>query len=122
MCCDGLVRMYVSACRIDEFNQEARLTESLPQVTVASVEPTLRIVASRGVKLEADVLIDECDKQEYDMIVIPGTRCPFDVNQMPFLIAECCIFAGSVPVFRRNARRGTRCCISACTYVGIDQI
>ncbi|XP_060188128.1 protein DJ-1 homolog B-like [Lycium barbarum] len=42
------------------------------QVVVASVEDTLEIVASRKVKLVADVLLDEAAKQSYDLIVLPG--------------------------------------------------
>eukprot|EP00262_Sarcandra_glabra_P016698 TRINITY_DN5527_c0_g1_i1.p1 TRINITY_DN5527_c0_g1~~TRINITY_DN5527_c0_g1_i1.p1 ORF type:complete len:408 (-),score=75.58 TRINITY_DN5527_c0_g1_i1:518-1705(-) len=41
-------------------------------VVVASVEDTLEIVASRGVKLVADMLLDEAAKQQYDLIVLPG--------------------------------------------------
>lgn len=41
------------------------------QVVVASLEDTLEIVASRKVKLVADVLLDEAAKQSYDLIVLP---------------------------------------------------
>ncbi|KAK4255881.1 hypothetical protein QN277_008818 [Acacia crassicarpa] len=41
-------------------------------VTVASVEDKLDIVASHKVKLEADVLLHEAAKQSYDLIVLPG--------------------------------------------------
>ena len=41
------------------------------QVTVASVGP-LQITASRGVKLVADCLIDECKDDIFDLIVLPG--------------------------------------------------
>jgi 4-methyl-5(b-hydroxyethyl)-thiazole monophosphate biosynthesis len=40
-------------------------------VTVASVG-ALQITASRGVKLVADCLIDECQGKPYDMVVLPG--------------------------------------------------
>jgi 4-methyl-5(b-hydroxyethyl)-thiazole monophosphate biosynthesis len=40
-------------------------------VTVASVDD-MEIVASRGVKLVADVLIDQCEGQVYDIIALPG--------------------------------------------------
>ena len=41
------------------------------QVTVASVA-SLQITASRGVKLAADCLIDECKGETFDLIVLPG--------------------------------------------------
>jgi DJ-1 family protein len=42
-------------------------------VCVASVMPGRReITASRGVRLVADVLLDECAEREWDMIVLPG--------------------------------------------------
>jgi 4-methyl-5(b-hydroxyethyl)-thiazole monophosphate biosynthesis len=41
------------------------------QVTVASVGK-LNIIASRGVKLTADKLIEDCVKESYDLIVLPG--------------------------------------------------
>ncbi|MEW5312454.1 MAG: hypothetical protein WDW38_004088 [Sanguina aurantia] len=41
-------------------------------VTVASVEPVLEVVCSRGVKLVADCLITSCADTTYDLIVIPG--------------------------------------------------
>ncbi|PRQ31059.1 putative protein deglycase DJ-1, class I glutamine amidotransferase [Rosa chinensis] len=41
-------------------------------VVVASVEDKLDIIASRKVKLEADVLLDEAAKLSYDLIVLPG--------------------------------------------------
>jgi 4-methyl-5(b-hydroxyethyl)-thiazole monophosphate biosynthesis len=40
-------------------------------VTVASVD-ALQVTASRGVKLVADVLIDECADTRYDLIALPG--------------------------------------------------
>ncbi len=40
-------------------------------VTVASVG-ALQITASRGVKLVADCLIDECRGKPYDLVVLPG--------------------------------------------------
>jgi len=41
------------------------------EVTVASVEAEPLITASRGVRLLADCLIDDC-RGEYDLIVLPG--------------------------------------------------
>lgn len=40
-------------------------------VVVASVEDKLEIVASRKVKLEADVILDEAAKLSFDLIVLP---------------------------------------------------
>lgn len=41
-------------------------------VTVASVHAEKSIVAARGCKIEADVLITEVAEQKYDAIVLPG--------------------------------------------------
>jgi 4-methyl-5(b-hydroxyethyl)-thiazole monophosphate biosynthesis len=41
-------------------------------VTVASIQDTLQITASRGVKITADVLLADCQGQTYDMIALPG--------------------------------------------------
>jgi protein deglycase len=41
-------------------------------VTVASVEDDLRITASRGVKIEADVLISACCEHIWDLVALPG--------------------------------------------------
>ena len=41
-------------------------------VTVASVEETLQVTASRHTALVADVLIGECAGQTYDLIALPG--------------------------------------------------
>lgn len=41
------------------------------QVTVASVGP-LQVTASRGVKIVADCLIDDCINQMFDLVVLPG--------------------------------------------------
>ena len=40
-------------------------------VVVASVEDKLEIIASRKVKLEADMSLDEATKLSYDLIVLP---------------------------------------------------
>ena len=42
------------------------------EVTVASVETSLQVTASRGVKLVADARISDCVKQTYDCIALPG--------------------------------------------------
>ncbi|XP_008457976.1 protein DJ-1 homolog B-like [Cucumis melo] len=42
------------------------------KVVVASVEDTLEILASRKVKLEADLLLNGAAEQSYDLIVLPG--------------------------------------------------
>ncbi len=41
-------------------------------VTVASVGSSLHITASRGVKIVADVLLEQCRDKTYDLIVLPG--------------------------------------------------
>eukprot|EP01100_Stratorugosa_tubuloviscum_P009062 TRINITY_DN3798_c0_g1_i1.p1 TRINITY_DN3798_c0_g1~~TRINITY_DN3798_c0_g1_i1.p1 ORF type:complete len:199 (+),score=96.89 TRINITY_DN3798_c0_g1_i1:131-727(+) len=43
-------------------------------VTVASIESSLRVDCSRGVKIEADVLIHDCYKTDYDAIILPGGK------------------------------------------------
>ncbi|GBG66478.1 hypothetical protein CBR_g63061 [Chara braunii] len=40
-------------------------------VTVGSVETTKQVLASRSVKLVADVLIEDCARQKFDVIVLP---------------------------------------------------
>jgi 4-methyl-5(b-hydroxyethyl)-thiazole monophosphate biosynthesis len=42
------------------------------EVTLASVEDELEIVATRNVKLVADTLISSCEGRRYDLIVLPG--------------------------------------------------
>ena len=42
------------------------------EVTVASVEATLQVTASRGTKLVADTFIADCAGTVYDCIAIPG--------------------------------------------------
>ncbi len=41
-------------------------------VAVASIQSTLGIVASRGVKFTADTLLTDCKDQTFDMIALPG--------------------------------------------------
>lgn len=41
-------------------------------VVVASVENTLETIASRKVKIEADMLIEEATKLQYDLVLLPG--------------------------------------------------
>nr|XP_051114635.1 protein DJ-1 homolog B [Andrographis paniculata] len=48
------------------------LRRAKAEVVVASVEGTLEILASRKVKLVADVLLDEAINSSYDLIVLPG--------------------------------------------------
>jgi len=55
-----------AVCMIDTLRR-ARI-----DVTVASVQDTLNITASRGVKLSADTLITDCRGQAFDMIALPG--------------------------------------------------
>ncbi|KAJ4726422.1 DJ-1 family protein [Melia azedarach] len=48
------------------------LRRAKANVVVASVEDKLEILASRQVKLVADVLLDEASKLSFDLIVLPG--------------------------------------------------
>ncbi|KAK9674175.1 hypothetical protein RND81_12G216200 [Saponaria officinalis] len=48
------------------------LRRAKAKVVVASVGEKLEILASRKVKLIADVLLDEATKSSYDLIVLPG--------------------------------------------------
>ncbi|VFQ64327.1 unnamed protein product [Cuscuta campestris] len=48
------------------------LRRAKAQVVVASVEDTLEIVASRKVRLVADLLLEDAAKSTYDLIVLPG--------------------------------------------------
>jgi 4-methyl-5(b-hydroxyethyl)-thiazole monophosphate biosynthesis len=47
------------------------LRRAKANVVVASVDDKLEILASRKVKLVADVLLDEAAKFSYDLIVLP---------------------------------------------------
>lgn len=47
------------------------LRRAKAEVVVASVEDKLEILASRKVKLAADVLLDEVIDRSYDLIVLP---------------------------------------------------
>ncbi|XP_020537019.1 protein DJ-1 homolog B isoform X2 [Jatropha curcas] len=48
------------------------LRRAKANVIVASVKDKLEVLASRKVKLEADMLLDEAAKLSYDLIVLPG--------------------------------------------------
>ncbi|PIA55723.1 hypothetical protein AQUCO_00700201v1 [Aquilegia coerulea] len=48
------------------------LRRAKANVVVASVEDTLEVVASRKVKLVADMLLEEASKLSYDLVVLPG--------------------------------------------------
>ncbi|KAF5204879.1 Protein/nucleic acid deglycase DJ-1 [Thalictrum thalictroides] len=48
------------------------LRRAKANVVVASVEDTLELVASRKVKLVADMFLEEASKLSYDLIVLPG--------------------------------------------------
>ncbi|WOH00263.1 hypothetical protein DCAR_0519621 [Daucus carota subsp. sativus] len=48
------------------------LRRAKAEVIVASVEDTLETVATRKLKIVADMLIDEASKLSYDLIVLPG--------------------------------------------------
>ena len=56
----------IEACAIIDILRRANI-----KVTVASVS-NLEITASRGVKLIADKLIDDCRNETFDLIVLPG--------------------------------------------------
>ncbi|ESR55807.1 hypothetical protein CICLE_v10024164mg [Citrus x clementina] len=61
-------------------------------VVVASVEDKLEILASRRIKLVADVLIDEAAKLSYDLIVLPKQKesnRPYSaISASPALVLE----------------------------------
>jgi protein deglycase len=42
------------------------------EVVVASVEDTLQVTASRETKLVADVMIEDCEDEIFDLIALPG--------------------------------------------------
>lgn len=65
------------------------LRRAKANVVVASVEDKLEIVASRKVKLEADMLLDEAAKLSYDLIVLPVRRLAFFF----FAVIKCIIFS-----------------------------
>ncbi|CAL5038819.1 unnamed protein product [Urochloa decumbens] len=48
------------------------LRRAKANVVVASLEDKLEVVASRKVKMVADVLLDDALKQQYDLILLPG--------------------------------------------------
>ena len=47
------------------------LRRAKANVVVAALGNSLEVVASRKVKLVADVLLDEAEKNSYDLIVLP---------------------------------------------------
>ena len=68
-------------------------------VVVASVEDNLEILASRKVRLEADMLLDEAAKLSYDLIVLPVRSFIFPVlligiywhYHLPKLLRDCVV-------------------------------
>ncbi|KAI8552466.1 hypothetical protein RHMOL_Rhmol06G0269000 [Rhododendron molle] len=50
------------------------LRRAKAEVVVASVEEKLEIVATRNVKLVADVFLDEALNSSYDLVVLPGKK------------------------------------------------
>ncbi|KAG2612007.1 protein DJ-1 homolog A-like isoform X1 [Panicum virgatum] len=48
------------------------LCRAKANVVVASLEDKLEVVASRKVKMVADVMLDDALKQQYDLILLPG--------------------------------------------------
>ncbi len=48
------------------------LTRAGAEVTIASINDELQIIASRNVKIVADKLLTDCIAEIYDLIVLPG--------------------------------------------------
>lgn len=48
------------------------LRRAKANVIVASVEKTLEVLASRGIKLVADILIGDAQESAHDLIIVPG--------------------------------------------------
>ncbi|KAL6561071.1 hypothetical protein OROGR_003791 [Orobanche gracilis] len=48
------------------------LSRAKANVIVASVEKTLEVLASRGVKIVADILIGDAQESSHDLIYLPG--------------------------------------------------
>ena len=61
------------------------LRRAKANVVVASLESTLEIVASRDVKMVADVLLSDALKQQYDLILLPVS---FIVHTLVFTIRD----------------------------------
>lgn len=61
------------------------LRRAKANVVVASVGDNLEILASRKVKLVADMLLDEAAKLSYDLIVLPVSW-----NSVMFLVPDSC--------------------------------
>lgn len=56
------------------------LRRAKANVVVVSIEDKLEILASRQVKLEADILLDEATKFSFDLIVLPVSCIIFQVT------------------------------------------
>ncbi len=67
-----LVPLSVGSEEIETSCVTDTLTRFGCDVTVASVTGDLKIVMSRGLKIEADTLISSVVEEEYDAIVLPG--------------------------------------------------
>jgi 4-methyl-5(b-hydroxyethyl)-thiazole monophosphate biosynthesis len=48
------------------------LRRAQAEVTIASTEGKEQVTCSRGVKIVADTLIEDCVSQDYDLVVLPG--------------------------------------------------
>ncbi|XP_072961635.1 protein DJ-1 homolog B-like [Typha angustifolia] len=74
--CNGAPKILVPVANGSEEMEAVIIIDVLRRakadVTVASVEDKLEIVASRKVKLLADMLLDDAIKMQYDLIVLPG--------------------------------------------------
>ena len=58
------------------------LRRAKANVVVASLEDKLEVVASRKVKMVADVMLDDALKQQYDLILLPVSRTDqFSLNK-----------------------------------------
>lgn len=69
------------------------LRRAKAKVVVASVEDKLEIVASRKVKLEADMLLDEATKLSYDLIVLPVRwLLIFFIVMNQYIVFSLCIY------------------------------
>ncbi len=67
-------------------------------VHVASVEDTLQVTCSRGVKIVADKLILECYGENWDLIALPVRSLAFQTKVQRLLCLQAlvvCVWCGS---------------------------
>ncbi|KAG5546133.1 hypothetical protein RHGRI_018346 [Rhododendron griersonianum] len=76
--CSGLRKILVPVADGSEEMEATNIIDILrrakAEVVVASVEEKLEIVATRNVKLVADVFLDEALNSSYDLVVLPGKK------------------------------------------------